>query len=1059
MVNLLVRWSLENRLSVLILSIALMAIGSFVAWRMPVDVFPDLTAPTVTILTEGRGLSPGEMETQVTFPIEAAMNGAADVRRVRSGTAVGISVVWVEFEWGADVNRARQTVTERLASVVGGLPEGVEAPKLAPVSSIMGEVLFLSLTSDRHDGLALRSIADTQVRRRLLSVSGVSQVTPIGGAEKQYQVVLAPERLRAFDLGVEDVIAALGEANENVAGGVLVRGSQETIVEGIGRVRTTADIEDTVVARRGERVVTVRDLGVVGIGGALQRGTGSASRRGPDWEPIIEPAVILAVQKQPSANTLELTERLDAVLAELQGSLPEGMRVDANLFRQATFIEHSLRNTTTALVEGAFMVVLVVIAFLASARASLVTLVALPLSLVVAVLVLRMLGDSINTMTLGGMAIAIGALVDDAIIDVENVVRRLRENAVAEVAKRRPVLQVVYSASVEVRASIVLATVIILLVFTPLFLLSGVEGRLLRPLGVAFVVSLAASMLTALTLTPALCSLLLPRSKTVVAGAKPPLVRMLERAYSRPLDWALAHPWLAAVPALGLFVWAFAAGARMGRNFLPEFNEGALVVGLVTVPGTSLAQSDELAHQVELALMQHAEIAAIGRRTGRAEEDEHVQGVEASEIDLTLDMDAPERLGKPRRTKAELLEALRNDLHAIPGVQATFGQPISHRIDHMLSGTRASVAVKIFGDDLGELRELAARVERIMGAVPGVVDLSSEQQELVPSLRVEFDREALARHGSSVAQAGLALAAATRGAVAGEVLEGPNAYDLVVRTGSTAELSEATLAETLVGTPGGALVPLRALAALREDRTPNFIGREKVQRKIVVMCNVAGRDVRSVVDDVRASVERSVELPVGYHVEYGGQFESGESTGELLAGLGALLVLGIAGLLYFMFGSARDTALIMLNLPLALIGGVLGVHLSGGVLSVASIIGFITVFGVAARNGIMMVSHIRHLQEHEGVGDFRTAVRMGALERLSPILMTALAAGLALVPLALRGEEPGSEILTPMAVVILCGLASATILNMVVVPALYLRFGRPVQEKELVREPMEVRHA
>jgi len=1059
MINLLIRWSLGNRLTIVILSILVMAIGAFVTIRMPVDVFPDLTAPTVTVLVEGHGLAPQEMETQVTFPIETAMNGAADVRRVRSGTAVGIAVIWVEFEWGTDIYRARQTVTERLGAITGSLPAQVEPPKLAPVSSIMGEILFVSLTSDHHSQLDLRTTATTQVRRRLLSVAGVSQVTPIGGDTKQYQVVLSPELLRGYGLAATDVLLALERTNENVSAGVITTGAQEVLVEGLGRVHSRDDIARTKVTTRDGVPITVSDLGVVTIGAAIKRGTGSASRRGPNWEPVIEPGVILAIQKQPGANTLELTERLDDTLAEIQSGLPEGMLINTNLFRQASFITHSISNTTTALIEGALMVVLVVLAFLASARASVITLLALPLSLLSSVLALNLLGASINTMTLGGMAIAIGALVDDAIIDVENVVRRLRENALLPASDRRSPLAVIYAASVEVRGSIVLATFIILLVFMPLFFLSGVEGRLLQPLGLAFTVSLAASLLTALTLTPALCLLLLPTSATVRKAREPLLVRLLQAAYHKPLTWALRHPWMIAVPSVAMLVAAGAAGFSMGRSFLPEFNEGALVVGVVTVPGTSLAESDALAHLVEESLMKHPEIVAIGRRTGRAEEDEHVQGVEASEIDLTLDMDAPTRLGKERRSKEALLDSLRAELAGIPGVQATFGQPIGHRIDHMLSGTRASVAVKVFGDDLGRLKITATQVEALMKDIPGVVDLSIEQQAQVPTARVEFDRDAIARHDLLVGEVADALELATRGRVAGQILEGMNAFDMVVRVGEAGALTPELLSTILVGSPSGAKIPLSALATIREDRSPNFISRENVQRKIVVMCNVAGRDLRGVVEDIRARVQAQVTLPPGYYVEYGGQFESAASTGRLLAMLGAVIILGIACLLYFMFRSARDVVLIMVNLPLALIGGIFGVYLSGGALSVASIIGFITVFGIAARNGIMMVSHIRHLQRVEGVGDFYEAVRRGAIERLSPILMTALAAGLALVPLALRGDAPGNEILTPMAIVILFGLLSSTLLNMVLVPALFLRFGKPAQRDEPAQLEMETVHA
>jgi len=1059
MVNLLIRWSLAHRLPVLFLAGLLMLVGVFVTARMPVDVFPDLTAPTVTVIVEGHGISPKEMETQVTFPIEAAVNGAPDVRRVRSGTAVGIAVVWVEFEWGTDLYRARQTIAERLATVAGSLPAQVEPPVLAPASSIMGEILFVSLTSPHHSQLELRTVALTDLRRRLLSIAGVSQVTPIGGDTKQYQVVLAPERLRAFGISPAEVAEALAETNENVAGGVLVSGAEETIVEGIGRLRTPEDIGKTVVAVRGDRPVRVADLGLVTVGAAFKRGVGSAARRGPDWEPIIETGVIVAIQKQPGANTLALTRELDRALEEIQVGLPAGMHINKDLFRQANFIDNSVRNTTSALLEGALVVTLIVIAFLASGRASLITLLALPISLLTAVLVLRVFGGTINTMTLGGMAIAIGALVDDAIIDVENVVRRLRENALLPAERRRRVIEVVYDASVEVRASIVLATFIIVLVFTPIFFLSGVEGRLLQPLGLAFTVALAASLLTALTVTPVLCSLFLPGSKTVQSGAEPRLVHWLKAGYVRPLDWVMRHPFGVAVAGVGLLVASGFAAASMGRSFLPEFNEGALVVGLVSVPGTSLAQSDELARLVEETLMRHPEIAAIGRRTGRAEGDEHVQGVEASEIDLTLDMEAPARLGLPRRTKQELLEALRADLAGVPGVQATFGQPISHRIDHMLSGTRASIAVKVFGADLGRLQTLGTEVEERLHSVPGVVDLSVEQQAQVPTLRVEFDRDAIARHGVRIADVARALELATQGQVVGQVLEGLNAFDLLVRVGEVGSASVESVAATLVDAPGGAKLPLGVLAKLVDDRSPNFISRENVQRKIVVMCNVAGRDVGSVVADIRRAIQADVELPPGYYVEYGGQFESAESTAKLLALLGAILVGCIAGLLHVAFRSARDALFVLLNLPLALIGGVLGVYLTGGTLSVASIIGFITVFGVAARNGIMMISHIRHLQRSEGVASFREAVRQGAMERLAPILMTALAAGLALLPLALRGDEPGNEILTPMAIVILFGLLSSTLLNMLVVPALFLRFGEPTARGEVVETRMEAQHA
>ena len=1041
MIERLIRWSLERRALVVAISALILVLGAWATIRMPVDVFPDLTAPTVTILVESEGLAPDEMERLVTFPIEATVNGANDVRRVRSTTGLGIAVVWVEFQWGTDIHRARQTVAERISTVANSLPSGVRTPKLAPQASILGEILFVGLTSDRHDPLELRRVGTTLVRRRLLSEPGVAQVVPIGGETRQYQVVLAPELLRAFDVTAGDVVAALESANENVSAGILVRADEESIVQGIGRIATTDDIENTFVVMRGSRSVRVGDLGAVQIGAALRRGTAAAARRAPDGTAIVEPGVIFGITKQPGVNTLELTRRLDTTIAAIQGSLPEGMVLNAQLFRQSTFISNAVGNTLTALLEGAAMVIVIVLLFLASLRASLITLVAIPMSLAVAILALRLLGGDINTMTLGGMAIAIGALVDDAIIDVENVVRRMRLNAALPEEERRSAIEVVYDASVEVRASIVFATAIILLVFSPIFALSGVEGRLLQPLGVAFCVGLAASLLTALTLTPAMCLWLLPGSSTVREVREPRVVRGIKALYVGPLDWSLRHPWFVLIPSLLLFAAAVVAVGRAGRNFLPEFNEGALVVGITTGPGTSLEASDALARRVETALMRHEEIVAIGRRTGRAEEDEHVLGVESSELEVTLDMRARERAGKPTRTKAELLAALREELAVIPGIQATFGQPISHRVDHMLSGSRASVAVKIFGSDLETLRSLAGTVESAMRDVPGVVDLSVEPQVDVPALRVEIDREALARHGLGVAEVSTAIGSVTKGVVATEILENTESYDVVVRVGSAREVSRETLASALVVTPRGDRIPLSLLTHLREDATPNFISRENAERRIVVQCNVAGRDITGLVEDVRSAVESQVALPRGYWVEYGGQFESAQQTTQRLAILGLVVIAAMAGLLVWVLGSARDAALVLMNLPLALIGGVAGLVLSGGVLSVASLIGFITVFGVAARNGILLVSHVRHLQTVEGVTDFAEAVRRGSVERVAPILMTALAAGLALVPLALRGDEPGSELLTPMAIVILSGLISSTLLNMIVVPAALLRLG------------------
>ncbi len=1043
MVDGMIRWSIENKLAILLFSAVALIAGGFTASTMSVDIFPDLTAPTVTIITEGHGMAPDEMETLVTFPIETAVNGAAGVRRVRSGTAIGISVVWVEFEWGTDVRRARQTVAERLGTVSGSLPREVEPPVLGPISSIMGEIVFAAISSDRHDAIAVRNQANTVIRRRLLAIPGISQVTLIGGDVKQYQVVLSPERLRVYALTVDDVISAIERSNENVAAGILARGGQETVVQGIGRIDTEKDIQSVVVAMRDTTPVKVEDLGVVHVGAAIKRGAASASFRDAAGKARTTPAVVIAIQKQPSANTLTLTQSLDAVLDQIEGGLPAGMMLNKNLFRQASFIENSLKHTLEALRDGGAIVIVIVLLFLASFRASVITLLAIPISLAVAVICLSLMDASINTMTLGGMAIAIGALVDDAIIDVENIVRRLRVNSELPIERRKSVATVVYEASIEVRASIVFATLIILLVFSPLFFLSGVEGRLLFPLGVSFCVALGASMVTALTLTPVLASWLLPNSRTVRVPNESFLVRSLKACYAPLLAFAVKRPWIVTLPAILLLIAALFGFVKAGRSFLPEFNEGALVVGLVTLPGTSLEESDALARRVEHALMMHPEIVSIGRRTGRAEEDEHVQGVEASEIDLTLDLSAGQRSGGRSRTKSELLDALRADLGAIPGVSATFGQPIGHRVDHMLSGTRASIAIKIFSDDLTALQRLARQVEDTVRKIPGVVDLSSEQQASVPTLRIRFDRPALARHGLNIREVGRTVEAAFKGAYATRVIDGQSTTDVVVRLGSTTPALAADVGEIQVATPTGARVPLRELAQIDDDLAPNFISRENVQRKIVVMCNVSGRDVGGVVDEIRSRITLGIALPVGTRVEYGGQFETAEETRKRLTWLGLVVILCVGLILQIVFGSARDAILIMVNLPLALIGGVVGVYVGGGVISIASIIGFITVFGIAARNGILMVAHIHHLQEHEGVGSYLEAVRRGALERLTPILMTALAAGLALVPLAIRGGEPGTELLSPMALVILFGLLSSTFLNMLVVPALLVLFGRP----------------
>jgi CzcA family heavy metal efflux pump len=1023
----LIEWSIDHRWMVMAASLLLLAAGWWSARDMPIDVFPDLTAPTVTVLTEGQGMSPGEMESLVTFPIETAVNGASGVRRVRSATALGISVVWVEFDWGTNIYVARQIVSEKLSLIAGTLPPQAGRPVLSPISSIMGEILFFAVSSDTRDPMDLRTIADTSIRRRLLAVPGVSQVTPIGGDEKQYQVVADPARLRANGVSIDQLIQAVAAASSNTSPGVFVEGPQEYVLEAIGRVRSAEDIETSVVTRHADRPVLVRDVADVRLGAALKRGEGSRNGR---------PAVIVGVQKQPGANTIELTRRLDADLDALQREIP-GVTIDRRIFRQADFIETAIDNMIAALRDGGLLVVLVVVLFLANGRAAAITLTAIPLSLAGAILVLRGMGATLNTMTLGGLAIAIGALVDDAIIDVENVVRRLRENHSRPPEERRLAREIVRDATLEIRSSIVFATLIIILVFLPVFGLSGVEGRLLAPLGFAYIVALAVSLAVAIVVTPALCAIFLPRAASVARGHDGWVARHLKSNYSRWLPTVLDRPRGVIVASALLMAVAGAGLYLAGSAFLPEFHEGTLTLSVNTMPGTSLAKSDEIGRRVEQILLNQPEVVATARRQGRAEYDEHVQGVEGAEIDVGL-----RETGRPR---AVLLAELRRAFSAIPGTNVVIGQPISHRIDHMLSGTRANIAIKIFGDDLGTLRSLGQRVESVVQGIEGVADLALEHQVDVATIRFVLDRAALARYGLRVEDVTRAIETAFAGTTVGRVFESGIAFDLVVKMSEATRADFDRVAALPIDTPDGATVPISTVASVVREESPNMVLRENVQRRMVVSCNVAGRDLGGVIGDIQREVGRQVTFPAGYRVEYGGQFESQQTASRRLVLLGAVALAGLFTLLMLAFGRTRDALIVMVNLPLALIGGVVGVFAAGGVLSVASIIGFITLFGIATRNGIMLVSHVQHLIEAEGVTDFRTAVIRGSQERLVPILMTALAAGLALVPLALRGGQAGSEIQTPMAIVILFGLTTSTVLNMAVVPTLYLRYGRPRQ--------------
>jgi copper/silver efflux system protein len=1020
MLNALIAWSLRNRVVVVVAAALMLAAGTWTAVRMPVDVFPDLTAPTVTVLTEAHGMAPEEVEALVTFPIETAVNGATGVRRVRSASAQGISVVWVEFDWGTDIFRDRQIVSEKLQTLASTLPAGIPAPVLAPVSSVMGEIMMIGLTGPQPPD-QLRTVADWTIRRRLLAVAGVAQVVPIGGAVKQYQVVADPARMLAAGVTLEQIMDATRSSNANASGGVYMDRGQEYVIRGIGRVQSIDDIAQTVVAVKGGIPVTLGQVADIRIGAAPKLGDGSVNAK---------PGVVLAVQKQPGANTLELTKRIAREVAEIQRTLPEGMTIRAELFRQSSFISVAISNVLNALRDGAVLVVIILFLFLWNVRTTAISVVAIPLSLVVGIFAMKLLGVTINTMTLGGMAIAIGALVDDAIIYVENVFRRLKENHHLPESERRPALAVIFDASREIRASIVNATFIIIVVFLPLFFLGGVEGRLLRPLGFAYVVSILASLLVAVTVTPALCAYLLPNAKAVITEHESALVRWLKARYARTLDMVLKHPKSVLAGAIASLVIAASVVPFLGSAFLPPFNEGALTVSVVTVPGTSLAEANDIGRRVEEILLSHKEVVNTDRRQGRAELDEHAQGVNAAEVDVTL----REGIDKER-----LFAELRDEFSTLPGTSVTIGQPIGHRIDHMLSGTRANIAVKIFGPDLYKLRQLGAQVRDAMRPVAGVADLQMDEQADVPQLRIRADRPAMARYGMTVGELAEAIDVAFNGEAVSQVLEEGRSYDLVVRFPDHLRADATAISSAVFDTPTGQKVPLSQLARIAVERGPNLITREDVQRKIVVQANVADRDLGSTVADIERAVTEKVPLPVGYHIVYGGQFESQEEATRLIGVLSLLSIAAIFLILYGEFRSSRTALLVMANLPLALIGGLVAVVLTGGVVSIASLVGFVTLFGIATRNGILLVAHYRHLLA-EGAS-FREAVTRGSLERLSPILMTALTAGLALIPLAIGGGEPGNELQTPMAIVILGGLLSATALNMVVLPALYWLFG------------------
>ncbi|MBZ4397825.1 efflux RND transporter permease subunit [Myxococcus sp. AS-1-15] len=1032
MLDHVILFSLRHRLFVVLAAVAVLLYGGWAVTRLPVDVFPDLNRPTVTVMTEAGGLSPEEVETLVTTPIETSMNGAPGVQRVRSSSGVGLSIVHVEFDWGTDIYLDRQLVSERLQVARERLPRDV-APHLTPVSSIMGEILLLGVQSEegRTSPLELRSLADWVLRQRLLTIPGIAQVTVLGGGVKQFQVRVAPEKLLAFGLTFEDVERAAGLSQGNTTGGFVDKGGREYLVRNLARSASVEDLRSTVVAMRDGVPVRLSQVAEVDVGPAVKRGDGGMNGR---------PAVILAVQKQPGASTLALTEQVDVAVKELRSTLPSDVRVET-LFRQADFIQAAIGNVVEALRDGALLVVVVLFLFLVNLRTTAITLTAIPLSFVITALVMKAFGLSINTLTLGGLAVAVGELVDDAIVDVENVYRRLRENRAKE--QPEPVLRVIYLASSEVRGSIVFATLIVVLVFLPLFALGGIEGRLFAPLGVAYVVSILASLLVSLTVTPALCAFLLPKGRLLEHGDGA-VVRWLKARARHVLDFSLAHSSAVMVGATVLVLGAVAVVPFLGRSFLPPFNEGTATVNVLAPPGTSLEESNRFGLLAERLIASVPEVKTVGRRTGRAEQDEHAEGVHYSELDVDF-----KEGGRPRDV---VLADLRERLSVLPGLSVSVGQPISHRLDHLLSGIRAQVAVKLFGQDLEALRGKAEEVRAVMAQVPGVVDLQVEQQTLIPQLQVRLKREEAARLGVQPGAMAEQLEKAFNGVVVGQVLEGQRTFDVLVRYEERARVDAEAFRRALVDTPSGARVPVAAVAEVVESRGPNVIHHDHLQRRVVVMANVAGRDLGSAVEEVRERVAASVVLPTGTFLSYEGQFESQEAATRLIALLSLVSLVGMFLVLYAHFRSARLVAQVMLNIPLALVGSVTAVVLTGQPLSVATLVGFVTLCGIASRNTIMLISHYLHLVEHEGAVFGREMVVRGSLERLVPVLMTALTAGLALVPLALASGAPGKEILHPVATVILGGLISSTLLDLLVTPAVFHRFGRPALERYLARK-------
>ena len=1020
MLNKIIYYSLHNRLVILVCALLLMIWGTYTAFNTDVDVFPDLNAPTVVIMTEANGMAPEEVERLVTFPVETAVNGAMDVRRVRSSSTTGFSVVWVEFDWGTDIYRARQIVSEKLAVLGESLPENVGKPTLGPQSSILGEMMILGLTADSTSLLDLRTIADWTIRPRLLSTGGVAQVAVIGGDIKEYQILLDPARMKHYGVGLNEVLDVCRNMNRNANGGVLYEFDNEYIIRGVLSTSKAEEIAQGVVKTVNEYPVTLGDIATVKIGGKSPK-LGTASER-------TKPAVLITVTKQPDTSTEKLTEKLDEIVVDLRKNLPADVHVSTDIFRQSHFIDNSINNVKKSLFEGSFFVVIVLFLFLMNIRTTVISLVALPLSLLVSIIVLHYMGLTINTMSLGGMAIAIGSLVDDAIVDVENVYKRIRENRLLPPDQQRSTLEVVYDASREVRMPILNSTLIIVVSFVPLFFLSGMEGRMLVPLGIAFIVALFASTVVALTLTPVLCSYLLNRKATGMKELREAwIARKLKVVYKRALELALAYQKWVLGTTIALFVVALVIFFHLGRSFLPPFNEGSFTINVSSLPGISLDESDQIGRRAEALLLQVPEIKTVARKTGRAELDEHALGVNVSEIEAPFELQD--------RSRDEVMNDVRKKLSTISGANIEIGQPISHRIDAMLSGTEANIAIKLFGTDLNLMFTVGNQIKAAIQTIPGLVDLKVEQQIERPQLTITPKRELLAKYGIPLPEFEEYINVMLGGEAVSQVYDDGKSFDLTVKTSDASRATMDDISNLMIDA-AGQKVPLSSVADIRSVTGPNTINRENVQRKIVISANVSERDLRSVVNEIQDRVEANIRLPEGYHIEYGGQFESEAAASRTLLLTSLMSLLVIFMLLYNEFKDVKESGVILLNLPLALIGGVIILWLTSGEISIPAIIGFISLFGIATRNGMLLISHYTHLRG-EGMG-LRESVIQGSLDRLNPILMTALSSALALIPLALNGDLPGNEIQSPMATVILGGLLTSTFLNGFIIPIVYL---------------------